>query len=846
MKKIRTQAVLFILSALILWGCSGFFGERSGEKQGPGASLAEGYGTVQVTVSRETARTVIPDPAALADLDLEYWFARDGGEAGKKEPEGNSFILQSGNYTLMVKGFLKEGNGLVSLGDASFAVAAGEDAGTVNVILRPVVTGEGTGTLAFALVYPAGVTVETLTLTPVAGGGEIDLTESAPGTSGTDPVTLSGTKSNIPVGYYLLRVTLSTVDGAVAGKTEVVHIYQNLTAQTELDKYTFTAEDFRAGQPVNTGVSVWVNEDDGAILASNDNVTISKSGSGSFTAAVNGGYGDIKWYVNGTLVTGTTGNSITINAADYPKGRYILGVTVTKNGIPYSTDIRFTVDTPAPPIAASPHERLGVYVYDRNPAGVDYFADWAGLDVKYAEDFMSYDYWQSYTGIWANYNPQYWSAWKAAKPGRKLVLAVSPFPKDGLTGGNDYDKAMSSTARVKYQEAANGDYNVYYAQLGQKLKDLGLGDTIIRFGHEMSGTWYVYSISVGATEEIRQEKQINYGKAFNEFAKTLSAIPGTDFEFCWNPATDSDPTYLARCYPGDEYVDYIAFDQYDYWLSAYDHDTYHNSTDPAVRLTYQQTAWNQMMTVKWGNPNWFAAFAQQHNKPLAIAEWGLWRDNRNSGYDNPYFIEKMYEWINAHDIAWHTYFMYGDVSHSLYDTVVYPLASQKFQELWNPAGSPQVSPAIPPSDVSGYNAATLKKGRDAVRGGSVALVSDPWAWSDLLAGMWTQNDTYNADNMSITFENCPASSGFALVYQLWHSNLSNSESDNNQRVSLYVNGSPVKTSITLTHGGRGWGDSYKIAYFDDVTIPEGASITFKADQWNWAWTRLNFDYIVFK
>jgi hypothetical protein len=489
---------------------------------------------------------------------------------------------------------------------------------------------------------------------------------------------------------------------------------------------------------------------------------------------------------------------------------------------------------------------LGVYVYDRNPKGVEFFAQWVGLDVKYAEDFLGYDYWQSYTGDWWNdYNPQYWSAWKAANPEKRLILAVSPFPKNGLPGSWDGGKAATPEARVKYQEAANGDYNTYYRQLGVKLKELGLGDTIIRFGHEMSGNWYIYSIRAdGDSEAIRQEKQINYGKAFNEFAKTLKGIEGTNFEFCWNPATDADPAYVSRCYPGDEHVDYIAFDQYDYWMNAYDRNDYHNSTDPVFRRTIQAQAWNQMMN-RWSNPNWFAAFAKTHNKPLAVAEWGLWRDNRNSGYDNPYFIEKMYQWIIDNDVVWHTYFMFGDVSHSLYDTETYPLASQKFQELWNPRGSPQVSPAVPPSAVSGYTGA-VKRGRDAAFGDNVALVSDPWAWSGgKLAGMWAHNDALTA-NTSITFENCPASSGFALVYQLWHSNLSNSEWDNNQRVSLYVNGNLIQSGINLQHGGRGWGDSYMIKDFGSVTIPAGASITFKADSYNWAWTRLNFDYIVFK
>ena len=103
MKKIRIQAVLFALSALVLFGCSNVFGERPGEQQGPEISLPdipEGYGTVQVTVSRGGARTIIPDPVELTDLVLEYWFAKAGGEPEEQTPEGNSFILKSGNYTL--------------------------------------------------------------------------------------------------------------------------------------------------------------------------------------------------------------------------------------------------------------------------------------------------------------------------------------------------------------------------------------------------------------------------------------------------------------------------------------------------------------------------------------------------------------------------------------------------------------------------------------------------------------------------------------------------------------------------------------------------------------------------
>jgi uncharacterized repeat protein (TIGR02543 family) len=100
------------------------------------------------------------------------------------------------------------------------------------------------------------------------------------------------------------------------------------------------------GVPVR--VEVWTSED-GEILVSNAGTTLSKSGAddkaAGLTAEVTGAYSGIQWYLFGVPVSGNRGTaqSITVKAADYPNGSYYLGVTVTKGGVPYSTDIQFTV-----------------------------------------------------------------------------------------------------------------------------------------------------------------------------------------------------------------------------------------------------------------------------------------------------------------------------------------------------------------------------------------------------------------------------------------------------------------------------------------------------------------------
>jgi predicted outer membrane repeat protein len=241
----RGTALLFAACAVLFAACSNTLLEKAPETVS--AELPAGYGAVAVNLSAGTARTVIP-VVGLESLSLEYWFAKDGGTAEKKEPADGKFILEAGSYALTVKGFVtaNDQDSLAAQGEAPFTITAGTVAETVNVVLRPVVT-EGAGSLEFGLQYPEGVTVETLALTRIAGSDSpLNLLNPAPSTvTESGVVTLHGSKTGIPAGYYLLQAVLQNGDGVSTGKSEVVHIYQNLTAKTVLAGYTFTAADFK-------------------------------------------------------------------------------------------------------------------------------------------------------------------------------------------------------------------------------------------------------------------------------------------------------------------------------------------------------------------------------------------------------------------------------------------------------------------------------------------------------------------------------------------------------------------------------------------------------------------------
>jgi predicted outer membrane repeat protein len=224
----RTLIIPAVVFGLLLFAACTNPLNHPPEGGGETPEITTGKGLVRVDTGTGAARTVMP--AAVFD-HYEYWFSDDGAQAVKIDPTGGVFELDPGtNWTVTVKAFAGPGdNTLAAEGtSAGFAVTAGQDMGTVPVTIHPVVS-EGIGTLTFSLEYPAGVTLDSFTLTLLAGLSSIDL-KTVGTAGGTDPITYSGTKTDIQAGYYLARAQLSKSNGTRAGKSEVVHIYQNMSS----------------------------------------------------------------------------------------------------------------------------------------------------------------------------------------------------------------------------------------------------------------------------------------------------------------------------------------------------------------------------------------------------------------------------------------------------------------------------------------------------------------------------------------------------------------------------------------------------------------------------------------
>lgn len=343
--------------------------------------------------------------------------------------------------------------------------------------------------------------------------------------------------------------------------------------------------------------------------------------------------------------------------------------------------MRFALALVAGFFAAALHAAdLGVYRWEAptGPANVDAFELWLGRSVQLAEAFEPRDTWDNIDG--AAWQLSAWSQWVRAKPGRNLVLSVPMLP---------------STGGVSLAACAAGQYDVYWRNLANDLAYYGLHWAYLRLGWEMDGNWYAWGAPKGSGLEA------SFAGCFRRVVQTMRATqPANQWKFVWNPtATWTDPAWLDAAWPGDAYVDVVGIDLYDQSWVANTYP-YPATCDSACRLARQQTAWTSHAWYLQTMRN----FAAAHGKPFAIPEWGIVsRSDGHGGGDNPYYVQKMYEFIsdptnlvqfsvlfdfNAPEANYHLSGLDG--------TTAFPLAAAKFRELFG-AATPTPTPTPVPA-----------------------------------------------------------------------------------------------------------------------------------------------------
>ena len=397
--------------------------------------------------------------------------------------------------------------------------------------------------------------------------------------------------------------------------------------------------------------------------------------------------------------------------------------------------------------ARTGHDILGVYKGAASlsvPGKIANFEAWLGRPVDYVLDFQARDSWAQIEGpAWQIGNDS--TSWEKTNYKDRLVLSVALLPD------NPADATLA--------KGASGEYDNHFIKLAENLRDNGMPNTILRLGWEMNGGWYKWTATNG--------KETDFANYFKRIVTAMRSVPGHNLKFVWNPCVGENAD-LVKCYPGDEYVDYIGLDIYD---QSWAKDTYpipHDASS-AERFNRWVSVWSTQKVMKWGL-NWFVNFAKEHNKPLCVPEWGVnTRNDGHGGGDNPYFIQWMHDWMKANDIAWHIYFDYKDSKgtndHLLSeaDKTKHPDAAGRFRELWQPLPNGLIShekPATASSVQSGNSIHYANDGSSESRWAAEANSYPQWWKVDL-------GKIYNLSGVDISWL---SSSSRAYKYKIEVSN----------------------------------------------------------------------------
>lgn len=260
---------------------------------------------------------------------------------------------------------------------------------------------------------------------------------------------------------------------------------------------------------------------------------------------------------------------------------------------------------------------MGMFVaWSRDAQGVDLggreaaLRDWEtrlGLAPSslLATDFYGDDTWAGMTKFaWL---PGYW---KAKNLNRKLMWSI-PLTYKG----------------TPLKEVAEGAHDRDFETAARAIS-ASTPDAYIRIGWEMNGDWTAW-----ASKDVEADYIAAYRRVAHIFQ---AASPRFSFVWCVNVGLQASRPELA--YPGDEVVNVVGMDIYDIPLV------------PDIEKRWRETD----LSGPYGL-TWLLDFGRQHGKKVALPEWGV---GLLDAPDNPYFVDQMANWIQAHrrQIAFQSYF----------------------------------------------------------------------------------------------------------------------------------------------------------------------------------------------
>ncbi len=295
-------------------------------------------------------------------------------------------------------------------------------------------------------------------------------------------------------------------------------------------------------------------------------------------------------------------------------------------------------------------------------------------------DWGMYRSWLGLSRLGAESDPGGWSKWGDTSEGwynnrwgeQQTRVGIKALPEILLgIGSMPYDPESSHSweqklawADKQWQLEADNDPAVmqHFVNLGNNIVDWKYKSVIIRLDYEFDGGWDPYG-NLNAMHGMPGNFIKSWQNVVTTVRKAVAARdPKIKVKFLWNPTDANVQVSVAKFYPGDAFVDYIGFDNYD--------SDYTGIYKPGVQpdAATQQLAWEKSIKPRI---QWFADFASAANAlkrngaiagrsvPLIVGEWGLWQvapNGRGAGGDDPGYIQNMFDWMKTHNVYMECYF----------------------------------------------------------------------------------------------------------------------------------------------------------------------------------------------
>jgi hypothetical protein len=238
---------------------------------------------------------------------------------------------------------------------------------------------------------------------------------------------------------------------------------------------------------------------------------------------------------------------------------------------------------------------------------------------------------------WEDFHKWAWvpGIWKKLNPARNVVWSV-PLTAKG----------------TPLSEVADGSHDAEFEAAARAIA-ASQPKAIIRLGWEMN---------ISSMYWFAKSQETDYINAFRRVVGIFRRY-SPDFKYDWCPGWGAQDLAADLAYPGDDVVDYIGLDVYDF--------RYEGSPEERWNAHYLKGAFGL---------EWHREFAAQHGKPMSYPEWGVGQFG-----DNPYFIQKMRDWLaeNQDRIAYAAYFDVNGLWPTQIDNDQFPQSQRLFRQLFS-------------------------------------------------------------------------------------------------------------------------------------------------------------------